>query len=146
MAKIRAVDRRLFLLTEIAARRLNRAADTRLKAEAGISAAQAAVLFLLLRRGERRMGAISDVLSLNPPAVTGLVDRMVKAGLVKRKTDAGDRRGAVVALTARGRKAGTAADAILKDMNASLEEKLGEEAANALHDALTRIATTDIDP
>ncbi|MEE2565993.1 MarR family winged helix-turn-helix transcriptional regulator [Hyphobacterium marinum] len=145
MAKARAVDRRLFLLTEIAARRLNRAADLRLKSEAGISAAQAAVLFLLLRRGERRMGAISEVLSLNPPAVTGLVDRMVKAGLVGKKTDPGDRRGAVVALTAKGRKAGLAADTILKDMNAALEEKLGEDAADSLHDALTLIATTDIE-
>jgi len=145
MAKARAVDRRLFLLTEIAARRLNRAADLRLKSEAGVSAAQAAVLFLLLRRGERRMGAISDVLSLNPPAVTGLVDRMVKADFVKKKTDQGDRRGAVVALTPSGRHAAEQADTILKDMNAALEDTLGEDAADALHDALTHIATADIE-
>lgn len=145
MAKIRAVDRRLFLLTEIAARRLNRAADLRLKAEAGVSAAQAAVMFLLLRRGERRMGAISEVLSLNPPAVTGLVDRMVKARLVKKKTDPVDRRSAVVALTDSGRDAAERADAILKDMNAALEDTLGEDAADALHDALTHIATADFE-
>jgi MarR family transcriptional regulator, organic hydroperoxide resistance regulator len=145
MAKIRAVDRRLFLLTEIAARRLNRAADLRLKAEAGVSAAQAAVMFLLLRRGERRMGAISEVLSLNPPAVTGLVDRMVKARLVKKKTDPADRRSAVVALTDSGRDAAERADAILKDMNAALEDTLGEDAADALHDALTHIATADFE-
>ncbi len=145
MAKIRAVDRRLFLLTEIAARRLNRAADLRLKTEAGVSAAQAAVMFLLLRRGERRMGAISEVLSLNPPAVTGLVDRMVKARLVKKKTDPADRRSAVVALTDSGRDAAERADAILKDMNAALEDTLGEDAADALHDALTHIATADFE-
>mgnify|MGYP003627808993 CR=1 FL=1 len=145
MAKARAVDRRLFLLTEIAARRLSRAADMRLKTEAGVSAAQAAVMFLLLRRGERRMGAISDVLSLNPPAVTGLVNRMVKAGLARKRIDPDDRRGAVVALTSKGREAAERADAILKEMNASLEEKLGEHAADALHDALTKIATTDLD-
>jgi len=145
MAKIRAVDRRLFLLTEIAARRLNRAADLRLKAEAGVSAAQAAVMFLLLRRGERRMGAISEVLSLNPPAVTGLVDRMVKAKLVKKTIDPDDRRSAVVVLTQTGRDAAERADAILKDMNATLEDTLGEDAADALHDALTHIATADFE-
>ena len=145
MAKIRAVDRRLFLLTEIAARRLNRAADLRLKAEAGVSAAQAAVMFLLLRRGERRMGAISEVLSLNPPAVTGLVDRMVKAKLVKKTIDPDDRRSAVVVLTQTGRDAAERADAILKDMNAALEVTLGEDAADALHDALTHIATADFE-
>lgn len=95
MAKARAVDRRLFLLIEIAARRMSRDADTRLKAEAGVSASQAAVLFLLLRRGDRRMGAIGETLSLNPPAVTGLVNRMEKAGLVAKRTDASDRRGAL---------------------------------------------------
>ena len=102
-------------------------------------------MFLLLRRGERRMGAISEVLSLNPPAVTGLVDRMVKARLVKKKTDPADRRSAVVALTDSGRDAAERADAILKDMNAALEDTLGEDAADALHDALTHIATADFE-
>lgn len=141
MAKARAVDRRLFLLIEIAARRMSRDADTRLKAEAGVSVSQAAVLFLLLRRGDRRMGAIGETLSLNPPAVTGLVSRMEKAGLVAKRTDKADRRGALVTLTAKGRAAGEKADAALKALNAQLEEVLGEDASDALHDALTAIVT-----
>ncbi|MCF8880873.1 MarR family transcriptional regulator [Hyphobacterium sp. SN044] len=141
MAKARAVDRRLFLLIEIAARRMSRDADTRLKSEAGVSVSQAAVLFLLLRRGDRRMGAIGETLSLNPPAVTGLVTRMEKAGLVAKRTDTSDRRGALVTLTAKGREAGEKADAALKSLNAELEDMLGEDAADALHDALTAIVT-----
>lgn len=145
MAKARAVDRRLFLLIEIAARGMSRDADARLKAEAGVSVSQASVLFLLLRRGERRMGAIGEMLSLNPPAVTGLVDRMAKAGLVEKRTDKADRRGALVTLTAKGREAGEKADAALKALNADLEEILGEDAADALHDALTAIVTRAAD-
>lgn len=143
MARIRAVDRRLFLLIEIAARRLNREADKRLKAEAGVSAAQAGVLFLLLRRGQRRMGSLSKTLSLNPPAVTGLVDRMVRAGLVTKTTDKTDGRGAMVALTAEGMQAAERADGVLRDLNAGLEAELGDEVSDVLHDALTRIATLE---
>lgn len=142
MARIRAVDRRLFLLIEIAARRLNREAGKRLKAEAGVSAAQAGVLFLLLRRGQRRMGGLSKTLSLNPPAVTGLVDRMVKAGLVTKTTDQTDGRGAMVALTPEGTRAAERADGVLRDLNAGLEAYLGDDVSGVLHDALTRIATS----
>ncbi|MEE2525323.1 MarR family winged helix-turn-helix transcriptional regulator [Hyphobacterium sp. HN65] len=140
MAKVRAVDRRLFLLIEIAARKLNRDADKRLKAEAGVSASQASVLFLLLRRGDRRMGDLSRTLSLNPPAMTGLVDRMAKAGLVRKTTDRSDARGAMVALTKAGQTAAEQADATLKSLNAELEQRLGDDVSDVLHDALTRIA------
>lgn len=143
MARIRAVDRRLFLLIEIAARRLNREADKRLKAEAGVSAAQAGVLFLLLRRGQRRMGSLSKTLSLNPPAVTGLVDRMVRAGLVTKTTDQTDGRGAMVALTAGGSEAAERADIVLRDLNADLEARLGDEVSDILHDAFTRIVIAE---
>ncbi|TGY89731.1 MarR family transcriptional regulator [Marinicauda algicola] len=141
MARVRAVDRRLYLLIEIAARRLHRDADARLRQEAQVSASQAAVLFLLLRRGERRMGAIGEVLALGAPAVTGLVSRMEKAGLVTRSPDPNDRRGALVALTEAGREAGERADAVLRAFNGEITERLGERDADIVYDALTRLAT-----
>ena len=143
MARVRAVDRRLYLLIEISARRLHREADSRLAAEAGVTASQAAVLFLLLRRGERRMGAIGEVLALGAPAVTGLVGRMERAGLVTRRKDAEDRRGALVDLTEAGRRAAERADQILRAFNAALSERLGEEDAETVYQALTRLAASD---
>ncbi|MCR9128736.1 MAG: MarR family winged helix-turn-helix transcriptional regulator [Alphaproteobacteria bacterium] len=145
MARVRAVDRRLYLLIEIAARRLHRDADARLSAEAGVTASQAAVLFLLLRRGERRMGAIGEVLALGAPAVTGLVGRMEKAGLVSRRKDAADRRGALVDLTETGRRAAERADQTLRAFNAELDERLGEEQSEIVYQALTRLAVSDED-
>lgn len=145
MARVRAVDRRLYLLIEIAARRLHRDADARLSAEAGVTASQAAVLFLLLRRGERRMGAIGEVLALGAPAVTGLVGRMEKAGLVSRRKDASDRRGALVDLTEAGRRAAERADQILRAFNAELDERLGEDESEIVYQALTRLAVSDED-
>lgn len=143
MARVRPTDRRLYLLIEIAARRLHRAADARLRAEARVTASQAAVLFLLLRRGERRMGAIADVLALGAPAVTGLIGRMARAGLVTKRTDEADRRGAIVALTEAGRQAGERADHELRAFNAALADQLGEDAAETVYDALTRIVLND---
>jgi len=89
------------------------------------------------------MGGLSKTLSLNPPAVTGLVDRMVKAGLVTKKTDQDDGRGAMVALTKKGTEAAERADVVLRELNAGLEAQLGDEVSNVLHNALTRIATEE---
>lgn len=140
MARVRAVDRRLFLLIEIAARRLSRDADTRLRAEAGVTASQSAVLFLLLRRGERRMNSIGEILALGAPAVTGLVNRMEAAGLVTRRKDVRDRRGALVDLTEAGRHAAERADQVLRAFNAELDERLGDQDADIVYEALTRLA------
>lgn len=146
MARVRAVDRRLFLLIEIVARRLSRQADARLRTEANVTASQSAVLFLLLRRGERRLGSIGEVLALGAPAVTGLINRMETAGLVIKRKDANDKRGALVDLTEAGRRAAERADQVLRGINAELDEKLGETDAAIVYDALTRLATdTDQD-
>lgn len=140
MARARAVDRRLFLLLEIAARRLNRDADARLKAEAGVTSAQAAVLFLLARRGERRMGEIGEMLSLNPPAVTGLINRMEALGLVSKRVAPDDKRSALVSLTEKGRGMGDAAEIVLRDLNTELENRLGDDDSDMLHRVLTALA------
>ena len=140
MARARTVDRRLFLLLEIAARRMNRDADARLKTEVGVTSAQAAVMFLLSRRGERRMGDIGDMLSLNPPAVTGLVNRMAALSLVIKTSSKTDKRSAVVSLTEKGRALADAADHVLRDLNTELETRLGDTDSDTLHRVLTSLA------
>ena len=120
---------------------MNREADARLKKTAGVTTAQAAVLFLLARRGERRMSDIGETLSLNPPAVTGLVNRMEALGLVVKTASRTDKRSAVVSLTEKGRAMGDAADHVLRDLNLALEARLGTEDSNMLHRVLTRLAT-----
>lgn len=71
----------------------------------GITAAQYNVLSVLAPAGEgisqRELG---DVLVVDRSNVTGLVDRMEKAGWVRRTDDPADRRVYRVRLTASGRK------------------------------------------
>ncbi|HEY1722444.1 MAG TPA: MarR family transcriptional regulator [Magnetospirillaceae bacterium] len=79
---------------------------TRLRAEFGISLAR----FDLMAQLDRRpagvsMSDISRLLLVSNGAVTGLVDRLVKEGMVTRKSNAGDRRAFIVSFTPAGRRA-----------------------------------------
>src|SRR5690606_26322989 len=51
----------------------------------GLSSAQGGVLFLLEREDGSLMGHLAQVLDLAPSAISGLIDRMQKAGLVTRR-------------------------------------------------------------
>lgn len=77
-------------------------------AQFGISGSQWGVLRMLRRaEEERRTGLrltdLSDRLLIRPPSVTGVVDRLERAGLVVRDGSPTDARAKVVALTASGR-------------------------------------------
>ena len=48
------------------------------------------------------LGEIGELLMVSPANITGLVERLVKKGLVKRMEDPGDRRKRLTALTPRG--------------------------------------------
>lgn len=64
------------------------------------------------RGGSLKPGELAEILARSPNSVSMLVDRMVKAGWVKRTRDRKDRRGVNVSLTSKGEKAvGPAAQA-----------------------------------
>ncbi|MBL4539513.1 MAG: winged helix DNA-binding protein, partial [Oceanicaulis sp.] len=86
------------------------------------------------------LGSIGDMLALGAPAVTGLINRMETAGLVIKRKDSSDKRGALVDLTEAGRRAAERADQVLRGFNTELDEKLGEHDAAVVYDALTRLA------
>jgi len=75
----------------------------------GISGSQWGVLRNLHRaelegHSGLRLGELGRRLLIQPPSVTGLIDRLVRAGLVKREELATDLRGKRVMLTKAGRK------------------------------------------
>lgn len=65
---------------------------------------QLSVLDYVLGAGSCTMGAIAAVFSMKPPTVTGLVDRLVRLGLLRRGRAEADRRAVVAVVTAKGRK------------------------------------------
>ncbi len=74
----------------------------------GISASQWAILRTLQRAeaaGERglRLTDLGERLLIQPPSVTGVVDRLERHGLLKREAVSGDHRARMVTLTTAGR-------------------------------------------
>jgi DNA-binding MarR family transcriptional regulator len=69
--------------------------------EYGLSTQQGELLCVLMAR-PRGMGELSGMLGLEKSSLTGLVDRAVRRGLVRREPDPQDGRAVRVALTAEG--------------------------------------------
>ncbi|WP_433497705.1 MarR family winged helix-turn-helix transcriptional regulator [Sphaerimonospora sp. CA-214678] len=66
-------------------------------ARRGLTATENKALDLLARRGPVTSGDLARELGLTPGAVTGLVDRLARAGYAQRLPDAADRRKTLVA-------------------------------------------------
>lgn len=61
-------------------------------AEIGLTTAQLRVLFLVRESPGVTAGALAQRLSVTPPTISGIVDRLVKLSLVRREDDESDRR------------------------------------------------------
>lgn len=61
-------------------------------AELGLTTAQLRVLFLVRESPGVTAGALAQRLNVTPPTISGIVDRLVKLGLIRREDDESDRR------------------------------------------------------
>jgi DNA-binding MarR family transcriptional regulator len=73
--------------------------------ELELTVTQLRVLFLLREAPGMPAGALAENLRVTPPTVTGLVDRLVRMGVVKREEDPKDRRLVRNVLTEQGEEA-----------------------------------------
>jgi DNA-binding MarR family transcriptional regulator len=73
--------------------------------ELELTVTQLIVLFLLREAPGTPAGALAEHLHVTPPTVTGLVDRLVRMGVVRREEDPKDRRLVRNVLTERGEEA-----------------------------------------
>ncbi|TGD89406.1 MarR family transcriptional regulator [Mycolicibacterium sp. CH28] len=93
-----------------------------------------------LRNGDGfTMSEISAAMSIPPPTLTRIVDKLVDGGLVLRRVDATDRRRVLVYLSARGKtkvRRLTKQEAVLK---AALVDELGEDNAAVFIETLARV-------
>jgi DNA-binding MarR family transcriptional regulator len=64
---------------------------------------QLKVLLLLQEHGAMRVGVLARHLVVSTPTITGIVDRLVREGLVERADDPTDRRVVLNVLTAKGK-------------------------------------------
>ncbi len=120
MAIARPVDRRLFFLLDRTHAQISNAADIHLKSVCGIGTSQAAVLTYLGFHDNCSLSELSDGVGRNNSAITGLIDRMEKGGLVERKQGKTDRRAKTVCLTDKGWALRETVTDALRDFNERL--------------------------
>jgi DNA-binding MarR family transcriptional regulator len=122
-----APDRRLIFLLAVGQRRLQRWVEQQMVAENGLTSAQSGVLFFLGRHDGALIGEVAEALDLVPSAMTGLADRMERAGLVQRKPDGADGRAWRVYLTPAGQSVRKRAVARTQTLNSKLMEGFSDK-------------------
>ena len=118
---------RFYHALQIAAHRLQKQADQALMEAAGISTAQSAVLVIISGSPGLRQNQVAALLGLNESAVTAMVTRLLKLGLLARTRSAEDSRAWELTVTAEGEAALKAIEAPFAAVNALIDEVLGDE-------------------
>lgn len=116
-------DRRLFFLLDRAAHGFRERVDALCRTRLGISAVQLVVLMHLAHKDGLRHKELAAAIGTQPAAVTGLIDRMESAGLVRRRPDKDDARAQRLHISAAGRRAVDAARPMIAAANQMLADR-----------------------
>jgi DNA-binding MarR family transcriptional regulator len=86
-----------------------------------------AIIDLLNERGACRMTLIASMLNLTMGAVTGIIDKMVASGLVKRERSSSDRRVVKVILLKKGQEVAKRVKKMRRDVTNEIYAVLSEK-------------------
>ena len=121
------------VLVAIAARSLADAGED-------VTLTQYRALVVLASRGPQGVAELADAVAVTPPTASRLCDRLVKKGLVRRRTDRHDRRQVQIALTHSGRDLVDAVTERRRGEIADLLAAIPPETQHAVGVALRRLA------
>lgn len=121
-------------VTQLAKRRL---------APYGVTPVQYALLKVLWERDNQSGAELGERLQLDSATMTGLIDRLEHAKLIKRQADATDRRINRVVLTAHGRELQAPLDHEMDQMNQAFLGSFPSEDTQRLRELLTAIASME---
>lgn len=133
-------DQRLYFLLQRAAHRLRTDADRRCLAAAGVTTAQLGALFAVRERPGVTQRRLAQALGLGESAITSLVARLTKAGLVTKEAHPSQHRAVVLKLTSMGEESLEAARPEIDRFNGQVRELLGEEGFDQTARSLERLA------
>ena len=85
--------------------KLMKGAHGNLISKSNITSAQMIMLVSIHDHTQCKLKTLARERAISPPTATGLIDRLVRAGYVKRGTDPEDRRVVMVSLTKKGKNA-----------------------------------------
>ncbi|HSV97159.1 MAG TPA: MarR family transcriptional regulator [Spirochaetota bacterium] len=120
-------DRLLYLLSRAQHRLKNHLKREFASAGVGVSPAQMGILFLLKQRDARPMNELGRMLDIDNSAITGLVDRMERQGLVRRTPNPEDRRQSPIAITRQGMDEAARAAKVARKTNEAIREGFSPE-------------------
>lgn len=115
------MEHRLVYLLNVGQRHLHRWLHA-WNAVGNVTAAQAGLLFFLGGSDGALMSEAAEALHLGAPGISGLADRVERAGLIERRADKDDRRVSRLWLTEAGRSARKRAQTGMNTLNTRLTE------------------------
>jgi DNA-binding MarR family transcriptional regulator len=126
-----------YLLAQ-ANREINRQLEARLSKE-GVPVEQWRILKILSDGNGHSMGELADVVLLNHPTLTKMIDRMVSDALVYRVQDPNDRRKVLMYSSDRGKALTARLNPLAMSQEAHIVESYGDKSTNELKRLLERL-------
>ncbi|MEN6466038.1 MAG: MarR family transcriptional regulator [Syntrophaceae bacterium] len=123
----KADDRLIFLLFTAQQKIRNYLNQTIQAENIRITVPQAGILFLLKGKDGRTMSEIGQLMGLDNSTVTGLADRLEKAGFLKRNSNPNDRRSSHLMITPEGLAEALKVRDILHEANSRIKEGFSDE-------------------
>jgi DNA-binding MarR family transcriptional regulator len=74
----------------------------RMRTTVGVTGPQRLVIRLIGRMGQAASSELAEILHVHPSSLTGVLRRLERGGLIRRRSDPDDRRRALLTLTTRG--------------------------------------------
>ncbi len=97
------MEKRLFTLINVAQHKMFKFAELESENRTGLTATQSAALMFIAKNEGCQQKALANATGLNQSAVTGLINRMNKNGLIERKACVEDGRALKLYLSEKGR-------------------------------------------
>ena len=127
----------------IAHRTVHTSLTRRLK-QFGVQVEAWRVMEILENEEKLTMGDLAELVLMNPPTLTKLVDRMVADGLVHRQIATSDHRQINLGITALGRKRINQVREEARQEEEQIEDKIGRERADLLKSILIELGRSEI--
>ena len=135
-------DKRLFFKFNKVQKVMFKHIENEVKNRLGITPVQMGVLFYLLGNDGCNLKDISKELDQNNSAITTLVERMEKNGLLLKKASETDGRAFQVFATEKGRQIGKKGLPLIAEFNKRVAEKVSGEELDAVHSFLDKALET----
>ncbi len=117
-----ADDRFIYLLTTAQQRIRNHINAALTTHGIRVTIAQSGILFLLKQKDGRTMTEMSTILAVDNSTLTGLADRLERAGFIRRDANPGDRRSSHLYLPPAGREECARATEVIRAGNRQVKE------------------------